>query len=179
MWTAFVLGGNPCMSRTSGRIWESYAFSSCSSCVSWSMPLRIVAIFVNWGTLLLNLSKCWIASFKSHLLIEFSSRDRTLFLWYEELTVCYLCWCYKCPIFKNMLVKVFFFTMIVGWKWSLFQDQKKHTIEEADECLLWSPICWVQLNCLLVRWPSSPWRANSWWGISHHTFAYTGSHMHG
>jgi hypothetical protein len=45
-------------------------------------------------------------------LIEFSSWGRSylsFFLWYELLEVCYLYGCYKSPIFKNMLVKVFFY----------------------------------------------------------------------
>ena len=56
--------------------------------------------------------------------------------------------------------------LIVGWEWSLFQDQKKHSAEKAYECILWSTICRVYLNCFLVWWPSSPSRTDSWGGLS-------------
>ena len=72
--------------------------------------------------------------------------------------------------------------MPIGWEWSFLQDQKKHTTEEAYECILWSTVCGFQLNCLLVWWSPPARRANSWRGIipflsRTHTITLTNGHV--
>lgn len=54
---------------------------------------------------------------------------------------------------------------VVGWEWSFFQDQEKHSIEEAYECLLWPTVGGFQLHCFSVWWTSPPSWADSRWGL--------------
>lgn len=52
---------------------------------------------------------------------------------------------------------------VVGWEWSFFQDQEKHSIEEAYECLLWPTVGGFQLHCFSVWWTPPPSWADSRW----------------
>lgn len=54
---------------------------------------------------------------------------------------------------------------VVGWEWSFFQDQEKHSIEEAYECLLWPTVGGFQLHCFSVWWTPPPSWADSRWGL--------------
>lgn len=90
--------------------------------------------------------------------------------------VCYIsliwCLCSTCCAYDpfhvvsmmNTWSKINFY-LILGWQWSILQDQKKHPTEEAYECILWSAICGVEFNCLLIWWSPPPRRTDSWWGL--------------